>query len=363
MISQKTFQDRRELVRRKLAEFNVQLAIVTPGENLRYLTNYQALALERITALVISQTNSWLLVPALEYHTALEKCSDIEIVSWDETTNPYQLITKFGPTVTNIMIDENMPYFHVEKIQDEMRANYLNFAQLIAPIRRRKEEFEINQLREVSQSINRVHQQLVEIPFLNRSEKAIARDISELILDEHEKVDFIIVASGPNSANPHHKPGERIVQSKDVVLIDIGGTSAAGYCSDCSRTYVVKEAAQDFMRDFSVLKQAQQMGVERARAGMTGEEMDQLVRGELAKAQLAEWFIHRLGHGIGMQTHEAPYLIQGNQQPLEVGNVFSVEPGFYLPGTWGARIEDIVALTQKGAENFNNFDHDLRILN
>jgi Xaa-Pro aminopeptidase len=362
MTIEETFRARRELVISKLSQLEVDLAIITPGENLRYLTNYQALALERITALIVSQTNTWLLVPALEYHSAVERCPDLEILSWNETTDPYQLIQNLMPSAKRVMVDEKMPYFHVEKIQNQFNVQLQNFSKVISPLRMKKDAFEITKLREVSLSINKVHKELQQIPFRNRSEKAIAKDISELILKEHEKVDFVIVAAGPNSANPHHEPGERLVQSRDVVVIDIGGTSADGYCSDCTRTYVVDEVADEFRRDFQILLQAQQLGTSAAKAGIAAQDLDRKVRAELAKADLDKWFIHRLGHGIGMQTHEDPYLVEGNEQILEVGNVFSIEPGFYQPGKWGARIEDIVAIGEKECLNLNNFDHDLWIL-
>lgn len=356
------FKLRRELVKSALAANDVDLAIITPGENFRYLTNYQALALERITALIVSQRDVWLLVPELEYHSALAKCPDLEIISWNETTDPYKKIQELSPKAARVMVDEKMPFFHVQKIQTLFITKLENFGQVISPMRMRKDDYEITKLREVSLSINRVHQDLIEIPFRNRSEKAIAKDISELILREHEKVDFIIVATGPNSANPHHEPGERLVQSGDVVLIDIGGTSLEGYCSDCTRTFVVDEAPKEFNKDFQILLAAQKLGTNLATAGVAAQDLDRAVRAELAKAGLDKWFIHRLGHGIGMQTHEDPYLVEGNKQILQAGNVFSIEPGFYLPGQWGARIEDIVAIGETECENLNNFEHDLKIL-
>ena len=351
-----------ELVQKLMSEHGIDVSIVTPGINFRYLTNENAISLERLTALVIGKDNYWLVVPQLEFHQAQELHSDLEIIPWRETDDPYSLVADLVRNPEIMALDEKMPYFHVEKFQKKICASFLSFASISQQLRSVKSESEILELKKIGESINKVHLQLTNLRFKNKSEIQVAKEIRELILVDHETVDFVIVAAGPNSANPHHIPGERLIKSGDVVVIDIGGTSRSGYCSDCTRTYVVDQTTEEFSRDFSQLLNAQALGVSEAKAGIPAESLDNFVREYLEKADLAQWFIHRLGHGIGMETHEAPYLVAGNEKLLEFGNVFSIEPGFYIPGKWGARIEDIVAVTELGLINFNDFDHGLRIL-
>jgi len=359
-----TFADRRKLMQKEMAEQGLDLAIITPGPNLRYLTDFRAHALERITALVLSVHDSWIVVPQLEFNAAKEFFTDLEVVSWGELDNPYDLIFSLSEKNNRILLDQNMKYLHVEKFQNSQpSAKFQNLTQIIQPLRAIKSPTELDELRKVSGSINAVHQKLATMKFQGKTERELAREIQELILEEHEKVDFVIVASGPNSANPHHQPTDRIMDINDVVIVDIGGTSGAGYCSDCTRTYHVGDRVdKEFLFSYQALKQAQQLGVEAVNVGVFAEEMDRVVRDELVKYDLAKWFIHRLGHGIGVETHEDPYLVSGNTYSLRVGNAFSIEPGFYIPNRWGARIEDIVAISDTGVVNFNDIDHELRIV-
>jgi Xaa-Pro aminopeptidase len=361
-----SFSKRREGLKHSLRTKGSGLAIITPGSHLRYLTDFQALALERITALVISSTDTYLVVPKLEYHSAVDFFSEeIEVLAWDETTDPYQLIRNRHPEVKNIYLDENMPYMHVEKFQQYFtEANFESVKILLGSMRSIKDQIEISELQSVAQSINNVHEAIMSLKFGGKTEFQLAREIAELILIDHVQVDFVIVASGENSANPHHQPHERIINQSDVVVIDIGGKSKTGYRSDCTRTYHVGDQVdKDFLKSYEALKKAQRIGVDSIKLQMTAENVDQIVRAELAENDLAKWFIHRLGHGIGLDTHEDPYLVKGNSYQLSSGNVFSIEPGFYIPGKWGARIEDIIALKNEEVYNLNDINHDLRIVN
>lgn len=361
-LAQSEIKQRVQRAQDLMIELDIDLAIITPGINFRYLTNQQAVALERLTALVISQQNQWLLVPHLEFHQAQELHQDIEVLSWQETEDPYQICFSLSANAKNIALDDKMPFFHVARFQKSLDVKYHSFAIISEQLRSVKSPAEIRELELVSAAINRVHSKITDLKFLNRTEKDLAKEIKDLILLEHQAVDFVIVAAGTNSANPHHQVGERVIASGDVIVIDIGGTSSSGYCSDCTRTYAVNKVDKQFEASFDLLLRAQQLGVDLAQAGLAAEQLDGLVREELAKNDLAQWFSHRLGHGIGMETHETPYLVSGNKQILKPGNVFSIEPGFYIPGKWGARIEDIVALTDTGLINLNNFEHNLRIV-
>ena len=186
-------------------------------------------------------------------------------------------------------------------------------------------------------------------------------DIAAAIVAEgHASAEFVIVGSGPNGASPHHDVSDRVIQPGDVVVIDIGGPLPDGYNSDSTRTYVLGEPSEsDVVDTYAVLQRAQQAAVDAVRPGVTAESVDAAARQVIAEAGFGDRFIHRTGHGIGLDVHEEPYIVAGNKLPLEPGMAFSVEPGIYLPGRWGARIEDIVVVTEDGVSRLNNRPHEL----
>jgi Xaa-Pro aminopeptidase len=221
----------------------------------------------------------------------------------------------------------------------------------------------VDALREAGEAIDRVHAQVPGWLKPGESERAVGSRIANAILAEgHAQVDFTIVASGPNGASPHHELSDRILQEGDVVVVDIGGTMPSGYCSDSTRTYALGSAPADFLAYYPVLQEAQEAACQAVRPGVTCESVDAAARSLIAAAGYGEQFIHRTGHGIGLETHEDPYIVSGNTRELEPGMAFSVEPGIY-PGPHGARIEDIVVCTKTGAERLNNRPHDLMIVN
>jgi Xaa-Pro aminopeptidase len=196
-----------------------------------------------------------------------------------------------------------------------------------------------------------------------RTEREVGRDIAEAILAEgHVTVDFVIVGSGPNGASPHHELSDRVIEPGDPVVVDIGGTTHAGYCSDETRVYAVGEPPAEFREYYDVLQEAQQAAVDAVRPGVTAEAIDVAARSVIEDAGYGEHFVHRTGHGIGLETHEEPYIVSGNTLRLEPGMAFSIEPGIYVAGSHGARIEDIVICTEDGVESLNKRPHDLVVL-
>jgi Xaa-Pro aminopeptidase len=233
---------------------------------------------------------------------------------------------------------------------------------VLSDLRMRKSPAEVDALREAGQAIDRVHAQVPGWLKPGVSERAVGSRIANAILAEgHATVDFTIVASGPNAASPHHELSDRILQEGDVVVVDIGGTMPSGYCSDSTRTYALGSAPADFLAYYPVLQEAQEAACQAVRPGITCEAVDAAARSMIAAAGYGEQFIHRTGHGIGLETHEDPYIVSGNTRELEPGMAFSVEPGIY-PGPHGARIEDIVVCTKDGAERLNNTPHDLVVV-
>jgi len=343
----------------------VDWMFVTPSPNFRYLTGYKALPLERLTMLMIPAKGlPTLIVPRLELVLAKEHVTiECDIVSFTETENPIERVAKTASGV--IAVD---PYMWSEKllrfISNMKGSSFVDATSIINVVRTVKSESEQKAIIEAGRAIDWVHEKVAKLSFAGRTEKEIGEDIKSLIFQSgHETVDFIIVASGPNSASPHHEVSDRVVKPGDVVVVDIGGTMPSGYCSDCTRTYAVSTIDAEFEMHYMALLRAQSEAVNGAKVGASCEDVDSIARNILVEANLGDYFIHRTGHGIGLQTHEDPYIVQGNTHRLVDGNAFSIEPGFYIEGKYGARIEDIVISTNDGPINCNNRPREIIIVN
>lgn len=329
---------------------------LTPSPNFRYVTGYKALPLERLTMLMLPQQGQpQMIVPRLEFVLAREHVNiQCNISHFSETENPIEIVANIASG--RIAVDPYMWSEKLLKFQSVMtNSTFVDATRLINVVRTVKSDAERTALLDAGRAIDWVHERVASLKFAGRTEREIGEEIKSLILESgHETVDFIIVASGPNSASPHHEVSDRTVESGDVVVVDIGGTMPSGYCSDCTRTYVVDVVDETFQKAYDHLQTAQIRAVEGSLVGATCESVDSIARDILDDAELAEYFIHRTGHGIGLQTHEDPYIVQGNAHKLVEGNAFSIEPGFYIEGKYGARIEDIVISTNEGPINCNN---------
>ncbi|MGZ5374597.1 MAG: M24 family metallopeptidase, partial [Aeromicrobium sp.] len=240
-------------------------------------------------------------------------------------------------------------------------ANQVLAGPVVQELRIRKDQAEVDALREAGTAIDRVHRQVAQWLRPGRTEREVGADIARAIIDEgHETVDFVIVGSGPNGASPHHELSDRVIEAGDPVVVDIGGTMPSGYCSDSTRNYLAGgQAPAEYEKAYAVLAEAQAAQRAYARPGVTAESIDRVGRDIIAAAGYGEKFVHRTGHGIGQETHEEPYIVEGSKLVLEEGMAFSIEPGIYLEGLYGARIEDIVVCTTDGIECFNNTPREL----
>ncbi|WP_207782209.1 M24 family metallopeptidase [Phytoactinopolyspora limicola] len=342
--------------------------LITPGSDLRYLTGYAALPLERLTCLVLPVHGpASLVVPELEKPAAQASPAGdlaVDIRPWPESADPIALVADLLPGVQRVGLDDHMWAEKVLRFRSAMPAAEQHAAgAVLSELRMRKDAAEIDALREAGAAIDRVHAQVPQWLRPGRTEAEVGRDIADAIIAEgHVTVDFVIVASGPNGASPHHETADRVVEVGDVVVVDIGGTTEAGYCSDSTRTYAVGHVPDGFAADYDVLLKAQIAAVDRVRPGVTAGSVDAAARDLLDEAGLGEYFIHRTGHGIGMDSHEEPYIIGGDTRLIEAGMAFSIEPGFYKAGQYGARIEDIVVATADGVERLNLRPRELVIV-
>jgi len=349
------------------ARSGLDALLLTPGPDLRYLTGYDTHQSERLTCLAVPAAGpAFLVVPRLELASAQASPAagmNLEFVVWDETDDPYQAVARRLGGPATVGLAGQMWAMMVLRFRDAMPgARQALAGAALRRLRIRKTPAEIAALAEAGAAIDRVHARVPQWLRPGRTERAAAADIGSAIMAEgHARVDFVIVGSGPNAAKPHHEPSDRVLSQGDAVVVDIGGTMPSGYCSDCTRTYAIGAVPPDMARYYKVLREAQQAACAAVRPGIRAEAVDAVARDAITAAGHGAHFTHRTGHGIGLETHEDPYIVAGNAEELEPGMAFSVEPGIY-PGPDGARIEDIVACTADGHRRLNNASRDLIVV-
>jgi Xaa-Pro aminopeptidase len=349
------------------ARSGLDALLLTPGPDLRYLTGYDTHQSERLTCLAVPAAGpAFLVVPRLELGSAQASPAggmDLEFVVWDETDDPYLAVARRLGGVATVGLAGQMWAMMVLRFRDAMPgARQALAAAALRDLRIRKTPAEIAALAEAGAAIDRVHALVPQWLRPGRTEREAAADIASAIAAQgHARIDFVIVGSGPNAAKPHHEPSERVLSDGDAVVVDIGGTMPSGYCSDCTRTYAIGTVPPGLARYYEVLREAQEAACAAVRPGIRAEAVDAVARDAITAAGHGEHFTHRTGHGIGLETHEDPYIVTGNTEKLEPGMAFSVEPGIY-PGPHGARIEDIVVCTADGHLRLNNASRDLMVV-
>ncbi|MFF5990738.1 M24 family metallopeptidase [Prauserella flavalba] len=353
------------------ADANTDALLIAPGSDLRYLIGQAGGSFERLTTLVIPAGGDGppaLVVPKLEapgYSDVPLDDLGVELVTWVDGDDPYQLVADRLGKPGRVAVSDMMAALHVLALRSAVGgAEQCLAGPVLRELRMRKDATEIAALRKAGEAIDRVHARMGEWLRAGRTEAEVGADITAAIIEEgHTTADFVIVGSGPNGASPHHDVSDRVIEPGDVVVVDIGGPIAEGYNSDSTRTYAVGDPRDaDVAETYAVLQRAQQAAVEAVCPGATAQEVDAAARDIITDAGYGEFFIHRTGHGIGLDVHEEPYIVGGNDLPLEPGMAFSVEPGIYQAGRWGARIEDIVVVTSEGAEALNKRPHELVVL-
>ncbi|MEQ4303473.1 Xaa-Pro peptidase family protein [Plantactinospora sp. B6F1] len=348
------------------AEAGLDALLIPPGSDLRYLTGYHAHALERLTCLVLPAGGEpTLVVPTLERPAAEASPAPgtgVRIVDHPDGTDPYPLVVQaLGGPVGAVGLGDRMWAEQVLALRAALPGTTQRLAgEVLRELRLRKSPAEVAALREAGAAIDAVHARMAEWLRPGRTEAQVAADISVAIREAgHATADFAIVAAGPNGASPHHGTSDRVIGVGEPVVVDIGGTMPSGYCSDATRCYVIGTPPPDFADYYQVLHAAQRAAVGAVRPGVSAAAIDSVAREVIAEAGYGAAFLHRTGHGIGLDGHEDPYLVAGNELPLEPGMAFSVEPGIYLAGRHGARIEDIVVCTPDGAERLNTIPREL----
>ncbi|GAB90949.1 M24 family metallopeptidase [Gordonia rhizosphera] len=361
------YRHRLDRARRLTADAGLDAILVSTGPDLRYLTGSRADTFERLTALVIPAVGDPRLVVArLELASVRDSAIadlGIEVAAWVDGEDPYALALSGLSGSVKVAVSDTMPALHVIPVAERVGATPSLATGVLRELRMIKDDSEIDALRRAGAAIDRVHARMGDWLRPGRTERAVADDIRTAILAEgHTEAAFIIVGSGPNGADPHHEFSDRVIEPDDIVVIDIGGPVDPGYNSDSTRTYCFAAPPAEVAEAYAALQEAQAAAVAAVRPGITAEAVDAVARDLLRGQGLADRFIHRTGHGIGLSVHEEPYIVSGNDVALRPGMAFSVEPGVYFDGAWGARIEDIVVVTDDGCESLNTRPHDLIVL-
>ena len=354
-------------VRQEMQCQSIDATLLSIGHDLPYLTGYHAMPLERLTMLVVTHDSvAALIVPRLEAPRVTPHDDVFKIIPWGETENPVAIVAKQLNGAKRIAVGDQMwARFLVELLGFVSGASFVRAVEVVGSMRMAKDANEIAALRLAGAAADRVAKQLQagEIALIGRTEAQVSADISaRLIAEGHDVVNFAIVAAGENAASPHHHAGSRVIKQDEIVLCDFGGTMN-GYCSDITRCVFLGTPSRKVTSAYSVLHAAHAAGVKAGVVGATCESVDAAARKVIDDAGFGDFFIHRTGHGIGMEAHEEPYMVSGNKLPIVAGHAFSVEPGIYLPGKWGMRLEDIIVASDSGPMSMNDVDHSLVILN
>jgi len=365
------FAERLANARSVMEERRVDALLLSVGADLPYFPGYEAMALERLTMLVVpKEGQAKLIVPALEAPRVTEHPDIFSIRAWTESEDPIDLVVNELGAARSVAIgDTTWTRFTIELLNQIPNLNLHRANSITSPIRSIKSPYELERLQRAASAVDRIADRLQngEIELIGKSESQVSKELGNQILEEgHHRINFAIVAAGENAASPHHEPGSRIIQKNEIVLCDFGGTwigeDGVGYCSDITRCVWTGNPPEEFLHLYNILQYAQSEQVKAANPGTPAEQIDRIGRNIISEEGYGPYFIHRTGHGIGVEAHEDPYIVEGNTTPVTSGNVFSIEPGIYIPGEWGARLEDIVAVTEHGPNSLNTVNHNLAIL-
>lgn len=367
--------DRFDRVRQQMRAVGTDALLLSVGPDLPWLTGYDAMPLERLTMLVLPvDGEATLVVPRLEAPRVVERPDRFALRPWEESEDPVRIVAELvggGASTARLAIgDKTWARFLVDLQTALPAASWRKGSDITGPLRAVKDPAEVESLRRAAAAADRVAAQLQggQIPLAGRTEAEVSAELGRRLLDEgHQRVNFAIVATAANAASPHHEPGATVIEPGHVLLCDFGGTmvdrDGVGWCSDITRCVAVgAEPPAEVAEAYAVLHDAQQAAVAGATVGTPCEAVDAIARDAIAAHGYGDRFIHRTGHGIGVEEHEDPYVVAGNATRLEPGHAFSIEPGIYTPGAWGLRLEDIVVAASGGPDALNRADHALVVV-
>ena len=337
--------------------------------DLVYLTGYEGHVSERLHMLVVPPDGRPTIVfPQFEVDMVEHLGDWMEVVGWSETEDPVAVVRdalsrRDRERSIQVAISDHTRAVSLLRLQDALPdARFSSASEMLAPMRRVKDEVELRILKEAQDMAAQALERLFALPFSGRTEKQVAASLGAICDELGYETGFgAHVGSGSNGAMPHLGPGDMVIGEGDAVVIDFWGTHS-GYYSDCTRTVHVGEPSDKFREVYGVVLEANRAALAATRPGVTCESIDRAARRVITQAGYGEYFTHRVGHGIGIDIHEEPWMVEGNQLPLEPGMTFTDEPGIYLPGQFGCRIEDVIAVTGSGGIALTDFTYDIIVV-
>jgi Xaa-Pro aminopeptidase len=361
------FAARFDRARAAMVELGTEALLLSVGPDLPWLCGYEAMPLERLTMLVVTADDATLVVPRLEAPRVVERPDLFTLRPWDETEDPVALCAGLLGSARHVAVgDRTWARFVVELLAAVPDLHLGRSSDVCGPLREVKDPHEIAALHRAGAAVDRIaaEVQAGQIPLVGRTEAEVSAELGRRILAEgHHRVNFAIVAAGANAASPHHEPGDTVIEPDQVVLCDFGGTLldefGVGYCSDITRCVWTGPPPTEAREVYDVLRTAHAAAVEQVAPGASCESVDRAARAVIEEAGLGDRFIHRTGHGMGVEEHEDPYIVEGNAAPIRPGHCFSIEPGIYLDGHFGFRLEDCVIVTAGGVDPLTDVDHSL----
>jgi Xaa-Pro aminopeptidase len=358
-------QSRCQRAQAEMRRQGIDLVLVAPSSDLLYLTGHPVHISERLNLFILPASGAPIMVvPELEAPVAQPYATFFSLTTWSDSSDPYSAVRSVLPKPAGtIAVSNQMWSVHVLNLQMVLPASrFVAAASIMAPLRYVKDAAEIAAMRRAAAAADKAMADIITLPLAGKTERQVARQITDLLIEHgHRTADFAIVGSGPNSGSAHHVTGDRVLQHGDGLVLDFGGI-LDDYFSDITRSFFLGEPPAEYRRVYAIVREAQQAAFDAIHPGAACEDVDRAARQIITHAGYGPYFVHRLGHGLGLDVHEEPYIVEGNKLPLQPGMVFSDEPGIYLPGRFGVRIEDAVLATASGAERLNGAPRDLLVL-
>jgi D-alanyl-D-alanine dipeptidase len=343
----------------------VDTLILGPGADLIYLTGFHAHVSERLNLLVLHQSGTPdFVAPLFEVPVLGDDPSAVaKLHTWSDGEDPAEIAAKcIGKPDGPIAVGAVLASAFLIRLQQRVGATWIEGAPLLSQLRMLKDQAEIDALQAAASRTDAAWEEFVATASITGLTEVEARQILLDLTARHGVHDpHGICGSGPNSASPHHNAGDRRIQPGDSVVFDWGGT-VNGYWSDVTRTVHIGEPNEEYVRCYDLVRTANQAALDAMKPGTPLEQIDIAARTVIQNGGYGEYFLHRLGHGLGLEIHEDPYIVRGNQLPLAPGMVFSDEPGIYIAGKFGIRIEDSVLSTPEGGRRLNEATRDLKLM-
>lgn len=362
-MNEQTYSNRLDRAQEVLKDRGIDQLLLGPSADLTYLTGIDAHVSERMNLLVLpAEGVITMVVPNLEAPLIHDGSGRVSLKTWGDADTPADLAAGIIGEVGNIAVGNKLWASFLLRLQVRVKAAWQEGDAILRDLRMLKDAEEIAALDEAGRLTDEAWMLFVKSGPINGMTEFQAL---KKLIDISEEVGLTtpagIIGSGPNSASPHHGGNDRVIEEGDAMIFDWGGT-IDGYYSDVTRAAHIGQPSEEYRKVYAIVDDANQATFDVVKPCVELQELDRAARRVITDAGYGEYFVHRVGHGLGLEVHEEPYLVEGNTMEMQEGMVFSDEPGIYIPGRFGVRIEDAVVCEAKGGRRLNTSTHDLFIL-